>query len=255
MAKSKKDNKAKSKPKKKRKSRGFAWDLFNFIGIPLILALMIKTSVVEAYVIPSGSMENTLLPGEHILGNKFIYGMRLPIPFLTDIKFPAIDEPKSGDIVVFRYPEDPRLNYIKRCIATEGQTVEIRDKKVYVDGELFPLPSDGKYDPKHMIPFTPKMRRQGGWRDNMPPTLVPEGKLFVMGDNRDHSFDSRFWGFVDRDQVLARAMNVLWSWQYPGQMNTESGNLSNVDIWMYTLKNLPYLITHIRWNRLFKVAS
>ena len=244
------------KPKSKKKSkkpRNIGKEILSGIGIPLILALIIKASVVEAYVIPSGSMEKTLYTGDQILGNKFVYGMRLPIPYV-DIKLPAIDDPKPGDIVVFRYPPNPTQNYIKRCVAVEGQTVEIKNKKLYVDGELVNLPPDGQFLDKRVIPpYDEDVRWKGGWRDNMPKQLVPKGKLFVMGDNRDNSFDSRFWGYVDRDQVLARAIIVLWSWEYPEQINTRNG-LSNVDLWMYTLKHFPYLIQHMRYDRFFKIA-
>lgn len=189
---------------------GTTWDYVESLGIALIMALMIKTSVVEAYKIPSGSMENTLLIGDFLLANKFVYGMRLPIPF-ADIKLPAIDDPKPGDIVIFRHvePNKPVVNYIKRCIAIEGQTIEVKNKQVYVDGKLVPLPVDGKHEDASTYPFTPSVF--GGRRDNMPPTKVPPGKLFMMGDNRDNSSDSRFWGFLDREQVLGRALMIHWS--------------------------------------------
>ncbi len=248
------DPKHKAKPKRKKTPKEIAWEWFSGIGIPLILALVIKASVVEAYVIPSGSMENTLMPGDQILGNKFVYGMKLPIPF-TDIHLPAIEEPKTGDIVIFTPPHDPRNSFIKRCIATEGQTVEIKNKKLYVDGVLMELPEEGKYLDNGIIPFLPHEQKRGGLRDNFPLTTVPEGKLFVMGDNRDNSADSRFWGFASRDQVHARAMLVLWSWEYPGEMNTSNGDMTNIDIWAYSLKNLPYLLTHLRWGRFFTIAS
>lgn len=238
--------------KKRKTARDRVWDIVGGIGIPLILALIIKASVVEAYVIPSGSMENTLFAGDQILGNKFIYGMRLPIPFV-DIRLPAIDKPKTGDIVIFKFPLNPAQNYIKRCIASEGQLVEIRDKQVYIDGKLLQLPAEGKYTDDNTIPYNSAI--YGGMRDNIPPFRVPPGKLFMMGDNRDNSADSRFWGFVDEDQVMARAVVVLWSWEYPEQLNTASGDLSNLDIWAYTLKNFPYLIRHLRPERFGKITN
>jgi signal peptidase I len=200
------------KSKKHQKTwYGTTWDYVESLGIALIMALMIKTSVVEAYKIPSGSMENTLLVGDFLLANKFIYGMRLPIPYI-DIKLPAITDPKPGDIVIFRHLEQnkPAVNYIKRCIAIEGQTIEIKNKEVYVDGKLIPLPEHGKHeDAANKIPYNPGV--QWGKRDNMPPTKVPPGKLFMMGDNRDNSYDSRYWGFLDRKEVLGRALLIHWS--------------------------------------------
>jgi signal peptidase I len=243
---------ANAKPRKGFKK--YIWELLTGIGIPLVLALIVKTSVVEAYVIPSGSMENTLYAGDHILGNKFVYGMKLPIPF-TDIRLPAIEDPKPGDVVVFKYPEDPRISYIKRCVAVAGQTVEIRDKQVYVDGKLVELPPEGKHVDNRMIPLQPTPHWGIEIRDNMPPIKVPPGKLFMMGDNRDNSADSRFWGFLDRNLVLARAIIIFWSWEYQHPPPTSSGTLSSVDLWVYTIKYFPELVQHIRWNRIFQIAG
>jgi signal peptidase I len=243
-----------AKVKAKKSIEKYAWEFITGIGIPLLLALIVKTSVVEAYVIPSGSMENTLYAGDHILGNKFVYGMRLPIPF-TDIRMPAIQEPKPGDVVVFKFPEDQRVSYIKRCVAVGGQTVEIRDKQVYVDGKPVAMPSDGKHIDDRIIPLQPQPHWGIEIRDNMPPIKVPQGKLFMMGDNRDNSADSRFWGFLDRDLVLARAMVIFWSWEYQTPPPTSSGTLSSVDLWVYTIKNFPNLVQHIRWNRFYQIAG
>lgn len=197
----------KDQPARKRKST--LREYTESLVIALILALIIKTSLVEAYKIPSGSMEDTLLVGDFLLANKFIYGAKIP---LIDAHLPAVREPKPGDVIIFKFPLNPKQNYIKRLIAVEGQTVEIRKKQVYVDGKLFPLPSHGKYtDP---IMHTPT-------RDNFGPVTVPPGKLFVMGDNRDNSYDSRFWGFLDRKLVLGKAMILHWSWK-PDEQDTGS---------------------------------
>ena len=110
------------------------WEFVKQMAIALVLALCIKTSIVEAYIIPAGSMEDTLLVGDFLLANKFIYGSRLPIPFV-DIRLPDFRDPEPGDVVIFKYPLDPSVNYIKRCVAIGGQTVEIKNKEVYVDGE------------------------------------------------------------------------------------------------------------------------
>ena len=151
-------------------------------------------------------MEDTLLIGDRLFASKFIYGARIP---MTDIRVFKVRDPKPGDVVVFKFPNpDPTAaaeDYIKRCIAVEGQTVEIRDKKVYVDGELFELPEHGKF-----IDPTVQPARYGP-RDNMPPTVVPENCLFAMGDNRDNSYDSRFWGFVPYDNLKGKALFIYWS--------------------------------------------
>jgi signal peptidase I len=225
-----------------------AWDWAKSLGVALILALMIKTSVVEAYKIPSSSMEQTLLVGDFLLANKFVYGMRLPIPF-TDIKLPALADPEPGDIVIFKYPNDPSQNYIKRCIATEGQTVEIKDKKVYVDGKYVPLPPHGQYMDNRIIP--PGSGDSWGYRirDNMPAKQVPPGMLFMMGDNRDNSQDSRFWGFLDRRLVLGKAMIIHWSWA--NDDNAPRASLSDpfsyVKLVAYNIYHLP---ERVRWRRI-----
>lgn len=238
----------KKKAKPHKTWQQIAKEYITGIGIPLLLALIIKTSVVEAYVIPSGSMENTLYAGDHILANKFIYGMKLPIPF-TNITLPALEEPKTGDILIFKFPLDQRQNYIKRCIATEGQTVEIRNKQVFVDGRLLTLPPQSKFIDRTIYPGSPNPRWGMDIRDNMPPIKVPRGKLFVMGDNRDNSADSRFWGLLDRKLVEARALMVIWSWEFGADAPKSSGTLSSLDLIKYIIVNFPTLIQHVRWSR------
>ncbi|UCG39673.1 MAG: signal peptidase I [bacterium] len=170
------------------------------IVLALILALIIRTFVVQAFKIPSPSMVPTLLVGDHILVNKFLYGFRVP---LTDRKVLAFRKPRRGDVIVFRYPRDRKLDFIKRCIALEGETLTIEDKRVYIDGELI--------DDGHAY-FTDRDGSPITGRDNLGPLTVPEGKVFVMGDNRDNSNDSRFWGFVDLADVKGKAMVIYWSW-------------------------------------------
>lgn len=225
------------------------WDFTKSLGVALILALMIKASVVEAYKIPSSSMERTLLVGDFLLANKFIYGMRLPIPF-TDIRLPAIEDPEPGDIIIFKYPEDQRQNYIKRCIATEGQKIKIINKQVYVDGEPVPLPAHGQFIDNRILPFKNSGDHWGiGIRDNMPEIEVPSGYLFVMGDNRDNSADSRFWGFLDRRLVVGKAMIIHWSWADDpnAPVVRRSDPLSYVKSVAYNIYHFP---ERVRWRRL-----
>ncbi len=229
------------------------WDWTKSLGVALILALMIKTSVVEAYKIPSSSMEETLLVGDFLLANKFIYGMRLPIPFV-DIKLPALADPKPGDIVIFKFPLDQSQNYIKRCVAVEGQKIKIVDKQVYIDGKPMPFPEHAKFEDYRVFPFSNK----GTWgphlRDNTEVIEVPEGKLFMMGDNRDNSSDSRFWGFLDRRLVLGKAMIIHWSWA-PDQ---NAPRVYSTDPLSY-IKSIAYNIYHlperVRWGRLASVIK
>ena len=173
--------------------------------IAIILALFIRAFVVQAFKIPSGSMENTLLIGDYILVNKFIYGVKLP---LTDVTILPIKEPKREDIIVFKYPGDRTKDYIKRVVGVEGDRIEIRNKKVYVNNQVqehaFAKFTDARiFSDNGMIPEN--MLR----RDNMGPELVPKNKLFVMGDNRDSSNDSRFWGYVDKSVQGKSVYNIL----------------------------------------------
>ncbi|HMK60446.1 MAG TPA: signal peptidase I [Dissulfurispiraceae bacterium] len=177
------------------------------IGTALILALIIRTFVIQAFKIPSGSMIPTLLIGDHLLVNKMIFGSPVDIPFtnVTVFHMPGLRLPKKGEIIVFKYPEDPTRDFIKRVVATEGDTVQMIDKKLLVNGK----PVEEPY-----VQHTDTSIRLGQLepRDNFGPYLVPTGKLFMMGDNRDQSYDSRFWGYVDVKQVLGKAMIIYWSW-------------------------------------------
>jgi len=184
----------------KRKSK--LQEYIEAIVIALIVAFFIRTFVIQAYKIPSGSMKPTLLVGDHILVNKFIYGIKVPHFRNTLI---SIKEPKKGDIVVFIYPEDRTKDFIKRVIATSGDTVEIRNKKIYLNGRLYEE-SHGVYTDQFVIPGSIQPR------DNFGPVTVPPSSIFVMGDNRDQSYDSRFWGFVDLKDVLGKAFIIYWSW-------------------------------------------
>jgi signal peptidase I len=172
------------------------------ILIAVVIAFFIRTFIIQAFKIPSGSMKPTLQIGDHILVTKFIYGIKIPI--IRKTLFP-ISDPKRGDIVVFIYPEDRSKDFVKRVIGTGGDTIEIRNKKIYVNG----LPyndSYGVYTDEMIIPGAAQPR------DNFGPVTVPPESLFVMGDNRDQSYDSRFWGFVDLRDVLGKALIIYWSW-------------------------------------------
>ena len=172
------------------------------IILAIVIAFFIRTFVIQAYKIPSGSMKPTLLIGDHILVSKFNYGIKLPLIRSTLL---PIGTPKRGDIVVFIYPEDRSKDFIKRLIGVPGDTIEIRDKKILING----LP----YKDKHGV-YVDHMIIPGSVqpRDNFGPVTVPEKKLFVMGDNRDESYDSRFWGMVDQRDVLGKALIIYWSW-------------------------------------------
>jgi signal peptidase I len=169
-------------------------------GMAILLALFIRTFLVQAFKIPSGSMLPTLLIGDHLLVNKLSYGLR--IPFAGKRIF-QVFQPAHDDVIVFVFPEDRSKDFIKRVKALAGETIEIRNKVVYINGH----PID---DPH--AHFKDKNLQRGTPRDNFGPFTVPEGQVFVMGDNRDHSHDSRFWGTVPIDDILGKAFILYWSW-------------------------------------------
>ena len=176
------------------------------IIVALALALFIRTFVVQAFKIPSGSMEPTLEIGDHILVNKFIYGVKIPF---TSIQIFPLEKPKRGDVIVFIYPLDPSKDFIKRVVAVEEDTVKIINKKLYLNGVQVPDPH-GVYTDESS--FSGEVQK----RDNFGPVTVPKGTLFVLGDNRDRSLDSRFWGYVPLAEVRGRAFIIYWSWDSQG---------------------------------------
>jgi signal peptidase I len=188
------------KTKLKRKKSVFR-EYAEAAAIAVILALFIRTFVVQAFKIPSGSMEPTLLVGDHILVNKFIYGIK--IPYLRKTIIP-ISEPKRDDVIVFIYPVDQSKDFIKRVIGLPGDTIEIEGEDIFINGKRFD-------DPYGHYTEGPSSRANRG---RFGPWKVPEGHLFVMGDNRDHSYDSRFWGFVPLSFVKGEAFIIYWSWPH-----------------------------------------
>lgn len=176
--------------------------------VAVVLALIIRTFFFQAFKIPSGSMLDTLLIGDHLLVNKFIYGTKLP--FVED-RFFVMDDVDRGDVIVFEFPEDAnkpwleRKDFIKRVIGLPGDTIEIKAKKVYVNGEHYDLPQQVHKD-KHIEPSL------AGPRDYFYKRQVPVGHYFVMGDNRDFSYDSRFWGYVAKSKIKGQAIIKYWSW-------------------------------------------
>jgi len=166
--------------------------------IAVLLALFIRAFVFQAYKIPSGSMEPTLLVGDHILVNKFIYGIKAP--FINKTIIP-LGEPKRGDIIVFIYPLDRKKDFIKRVIGLPGEQIEIMNRKIFINGKLF----DGQFGV-----YDNNSREN----NHLGPIIVPPNGLFVMGDNRDHSYDSRYWGFVPLEFVKGKARIIYWSWPH-----------------------------------------
>lgn len=183
-------------------------EYFEALVVAAILALIIRTFIVQAFKIPSGSMEDTLLIGDHLLVNKFLYGVQVPF---VDGRFLTIRHPQRGDVIVFEFPEDrgksfwQRRDFIKRVIGAPGDTVEVRDKQVFVNGQPYRIPQE-IHKEAGLLPANLS------GRDYMPPVKVPAGSYFVMGDNRDRSYDSRFWGFVSEPEIKGLAFIKYWSW-------------------------------------------
>ncbi|WP_303722834.1 signal peptidase I [Malonomonas rubra] len=176
--------------------------------VAVILALIIRTFLFQAFKIPSGSMLDTLLIGDHLLVNKFIYGTHIPF---TDDTYLKLRDPERGDVIVFEFPKDEgksyfqRRDFIKRVIGTPGDTVEVKAKQVYVNGKPYSIPQEAHKD-NQVIPNV------AGPRDFAGPFKIPADSYFVMGDNRDYSFDSRFWGFVHKSKIKGLAFIKYWSW-------------------------------------------
>ena len=167
-------------------------------------------------------MEDTLLVGDYLFAAKFTYGTKIPFTGKRILKF---RKPRQGDIIIFKSPSEPDKDLIKRCIAVGGQRIDIRNKQVYIEGELFELPAHGKFVDPRIYP--PEASR----RDNIESIVVPEGMLFMMGDNRDDSHDSRFWGFLPEENIKGKALFLYWSW--------------NHDV------PLSDIFHKVRWNRIF----
>lgn len=223
---------AASKTKKEKKTAPltgftkFRKEWIEPIVIAFVLAMLIRSFIMAPFKIPSGSMEDTLLVGDQLMALKFVYGIRIPFANKFLVRY---RDPKPGEVIVFKFPKDPSKDFIKRCIAVGGQTIEIRDKEVYVDGVRQELPEHSKFIDNHIL--------QGslGPRDNYPPTNVPEGHMFMMGDNRDNSNDSRFWNFVPYENIIGKAVIIWWSWNHEAPL---------------------YDVIHrIRWSRYFNLIK
>jgi len=177
--------------------------------IALILALLIRTFVIQAFKIPTGSMEPTLLVGDHLLVSKFSYSLHIPneIPFTSIQLFPDYhffsSVPERGNIVVFKFPLEPDKDFIKRVVGLPGETIQIIQQRVYINDKLLKEPYA-----YHSQPPSPN----SGNRDNMAPLRIPEGHIFVMGDNRENSHDSRMWGVLDLKNLRGKAQWIYWSW-------------------------------------------
>jgi signal peptidase I len=219
-------------------------EYFESIVTAVVLALFIRTFIVQAFKIPTGSMENNLLIGDHLLVNKFVAG-----PTLSRIEralLPVADV-RRRDVIVFKYPEEPDRDFIKRVIGLPGETVEVREKKVYVNGQAIDEPYAHFLQP---VATPSEFREVTSFdvRDRYGPVTVPANQYFVMGDNRDNSQDSRYWGFLPREYIKGKALIIYWSYEAGADESQEEGAGG-------TLRSLGSVFVHFfartRWDRMF----
>lgn len=217
----------------------WTWEWVKSLVIAFALFLLIRTFAIEAFRIPTASMERTLMVGDFLLVNKAVYGAQVPG---THVRLPAFGEPERGDVVVFMPPHEPDKNYVKRLVGRAGDTLYMRDKVLFRNGDPVPEPYAQHGDPRDA--YDPGMRWQSDYltdvmeagryrptRDNWGPLVVPEDRYFVLGDNRDDSEDSRYWGFVDPAMVKGKPLFVYYSFD------------------PRTMRQVPW-ITEIRWDRI-----
>ncbi len=220
--------------------KSLAREYLESVVVAIILALFIRTFAVQAFKIPTGSMETNLLIGDHLLVNKLAYAPSLG--FLENLVIPR-REIARGDVVVFKYPEDPTRDFIKRVIALPGETVEIQDKTVLVDGKPLDESRYVHFLDQGLRPDDPEYGL-GEHREGYGPRVVPDDQLFVLGDNRDNSKDSRYWGFLPRDQVKGRALLVYWSYE----ASREEYHRTGIVEWT---RDTLASFGKTRWNRFF----
>ena len=218
-----------------------AREYFESICVAVILALFVRTFVVQAFKIPTGSMENNLLIGDHLLVNKFVFG---PTASSIERALLPVRDIRRRDVIVFKYPDQPDRDFIKRVIGLPGETVELRAKKVYIDGQ----PLDEPY--VHFLEPASDAQEVTLFdvRERYGPVRVPEGQYFVMGDNRDNSQDSRYWGFLPRHYVKGRALMIYWSYESGREDYLDQGAGATVKR-MFSV--VIHFFTKTRWERLF----
>jgi signal peptidase I len=254
-----------SLPPPPRKRQG-AWETLRSLLVVLIAVFFIRTFIAEATVIPTGSMEQTILVGDHVFLNKLPYGPRLPY---TSLRIPAFRSVRRQEIAAFRYPRNPTVMFVKRVIAVGGDVLRIENKEVFVNGEelfepylqfqsstIFPL-RDNFPPPVGQIATLPAAwGLDPGWAREMPLYIqkdglhVPPGYLFVMGDNRDNSLDSRFWGFVPEDHVVGEPLFIYWSYDAPSRDWTAENLAARVRFGLSIVWNF---LRKTRWSRTGKI--
>jgi signal peptidase I len=251
--------------KKEEKQRGGSFETLKALAVAVVLALLIRSFVVEPFKIPSGSMIPTLLVGDYLVVSKFSYGIRLPI---TGQLLVPLGEPKRGDVIVFRYPDDPRQDFIKRVIGLPGDRIEFKRERLWVNGKLVDRVPEGEYSYTDFhkrgpveanryreinadgVEYTIIHNRTARVLRFSGPWIVPPGEYFMMGDNRDNSRDSREWKdkYVHADQIKGRAFMVHWSWVVDSSRTAGRGFVTDL---LYTAyRVLTFQVEEIRWHRI-----
>lgn len=239
-----------------------AWETVRSLLVVLVGVFCIRTFIAEATVIPTGSMEQTILIGDHVFLDKLLYGPRLPY---TSLRLPSFKSVRRGEIVAFRYPRNPSVMFVKRVIGEGGDVVRIGNKKVFVNGQplkepyvqvqsfsIFPLRDNFPPPISQLETLPAAWGLDPGWAREMPGYIrddglhVPQGYLFVMGDNRDNSLDSRFWGFVPVDYVVGEPLFVYWSYDAPSRDWTNENLIGRV---RFDLSILWNFVRKTRWSR------
>jgi signal peptidase I len=253
-------------PSGRRARRESVWETVRSLLTVLIAVFFIRTFVTEATVIPTGSMEKTILIGDHVFLDKLLYGPRLPF---TSVRVPPLKTVRRQEIVAFRYPRNPSVMFVKRVIGVGGDLIRIKDKKVFVNGHPLAEPY-AQYQFTSMFPlrdnFPPPVDQiatlpaawglDPGWAREMAQFIendglrVPPGYLFMMGDNRDNSLDSRFWGFVPMENVVGELLFVYWSYDAPSRDWTAEDLTDRVK---FNLSIVWNFIRRTRWSRTGKI--
>jgi signal peptidase I len=245
---------------KRRASFGFFWEWTKIITVSIVIFALLHTFVIQAFKIPSGSMEHTLLVGDFLLVNKVVYGAEIP---LTGRRLPALRQPRRGDVIVFEYPKDRTKDFVKRLVGLPGDTLAMRDAVLIRNGVALSEPYVSHSDPD-ADPVWEEFRWQDDFlvrsasaavtyhpsRNNWGPLVVPVGQYFVLGDNRDNSLDSRYWGFVPRDNIIGKPLLIYWSFEATTEELTDASPGA-------TISHIEDLVIHFfsrtRWNRTLKI--
>ncbi len=235
--------KGKTKESPKPGDKSTLREYFESICVAVILALFVRTFIFQAFKIPTGSMEDNLLVGDHLIVNKMLYA---PTQAAFERKIEPIRSVRRKDVIVFKFPDEPQRDFIKRVIGLPGERIRIENKKVYINGEPLEEPYvKFLYPPGGGEQFYSDPRG-----DNMPEMVIPEGRYFVMGDNRDNSHDSRFWGTLPADLLKGRALIIYWSYAADRDSYTKEG----LEWFKDLVSIIPNFYGRTRWDRFFRLV-